>query len=173
MSDVSKKQAARPKQKLASGTENKNGESKTDLALSQFNEWVKSSEIKNLHVLSAGLKKSRALFANTIAKQKGAELHHVLLADLKGKYIGETEKNLEKLFYQAEKLSWILFFDEADALFGKRTSVKDAHDKFSNEEVSYLLRKIQLHPGLILVGVDVKTNLDERLCKIFHLCVEV
>ena len=148
-------------------------ESKMDLAIHQIKRWFKNSEIKNLHALSAGPGKSRAFFANTIAKQTGQELHHVSLDKIKGKYIGETEKNLERLFAEAEKKSWILFFDEADALFGKRTQVEDVNHKYANQEVSYILRKIQLHPNLVLVGVKSKTNLDERLCKIFHLCVEV
>jgi SpoVK/Ycf46/Vps4 family AAA+-type ATPase len=70
------------------------------------------------------------------------------------KYIGETEKNLAKVFNRAANKEWILFFDEADALFGKRTSVKDAHDKYANQEVSYLLQRIEKYEGLVLIACN-------------------
>ena len=66
------------------------------------------------------------------------------------KYIGETEKNLSKLFDKAANKDWILFFDEADSIFGKRTNVRDAHDKYANQEVSYLLQRIESHAGLVI-----------------------
>ena len=63
------------------------------------------------------------------------------------KYIGETEKNLEKVFKKAENKNWILFFDEADALFGKRTSISDSHDKYANQEIAYLLQRLEEYPA--------------------------
>jgi SpoVK/Ycf46/Vps4 family AAA+-type ATPase len=84
------------------------------------------------------------------------------------KYIGETEKNLERLFARAEDKEWILFFDEADALFGKRTDVRDSHDKYASQEVSYLLQRIEDYNGLVILAVNSKHNLDEGFLRRFH-----
>ena len=84
------------------------------------------------------------------------------------KYIGETEKNLELLFARAEDKGWILFFDEADALFGKRTDVRDAHDKYANQEVSYLLQRIEDYDGLIILATNKKNNIDEAFVRRFN-----
>ena len=82
------------------------------------------------------------------------DLYRVDLSLLVNKYIGETEKNLEKVFRNAENKNWILFFDEADALFGKRTNVKDAHDRYANQEVSFLLQRIEKFEGLVLIACN-------------------
>jgi SpoVK/Ycf46/Vps4 family AAA+-type ATPase len=82
------------------------------------------------------------------------DLYRVDLSILVNKYIGETEKNLENVFLNAENKNWILFFDEADALFGKRTNVKDAHDKYANQEVSYLLQRIEKFEGLVILACN-------------------
>lgn len=79
------------------------------------------------------------------------DIYHVDLSKSISKYIGETEKNLERLFDQAEEKNWILFFDEADALFGKRSEVKDAHDRFANQEVNYFLQRIEEFKGIVIV----------------------
>ncbi|HUP12400.1 MAG TPA: ATP-binding protein, partial [Niastella sp.] len=84
------------------------------------------------------------------------------------KYIGETEKNLEMLFARAEDKGWILFFDEADAIFGKRTSVRDAHDKYANQEVSYLLQRIEDYNGLIILATNMKSNIDDAFMRRFN-----
>ena len=84
------------------------------------------------------------------------------------KYIGETEKNLELLFARAEDKKWILFFDEADALFGKRTNVRDAHDKYANQEVSYLLQRIEDYNGLVILATNMKNNIDEAFIRRFN-----
>ena len=84
------------------------------------------------------------------------------------KYIGETEKNLETIFDRAEEKEWILFFDEADALFGKRTGVKDAHDKYSNQEVSYLLQRIENYNGLVILATNMKSNIDDAFTRRFN-----
>ena len=83
------------------------------------------------------------------------------------KYIGETEKNLEKVFKKSENKGWILFFDEADALFGKRTEIKDAHDKYANQEVSYLLQKVQTYQGLIIFRFNNKSTISEHILNKF------
>jgi SpoVK/Ycf46/Vps4 family AAA+-type ATPase len=84
------------------------------------------------------------------------------------KYIGETEKNLEMLFARAENKKWILFFDEADSLFGKRTNVRDAHDKYANQEVSYLLQRIEDYDGLVILATNMKNNIDEAFIRRFN-----
>lgn len=84
------------------------------------------------------------------------------------KYIGETEKNLSRLFDKAHNKNWILFFDEADALFGKRTDVKDAHDRYANQEVSYLLQKVENYPGLVILSSNFKDNIDDAFTRRFN-----
>jgi SpoVK/Ycf46/Vps4 family AAA+-type ATPase len=88
------------------------------------------------------------LFLSSLYKK---EIYRIDLSQLVSKYIDETEKNLEKIFKQAEQNDWILFFDEADAVFGKRTEVKDSHDKYANQEVSYLLQQSEKYPGVLII----------------------
>jgi SpoVK/Ycf46/Vps4 family AAA+-type ATPase len=88
------------------------------------------------------------------------------------KYIGETEKNLELLFARAENKNWILFFDEADALFGKRTNVRDAHDKYANQEVSYLLQRIEDYNGLVILATNIKQNIDDAFLRRFNSIIK-
>jgi SpoVK/Ycf46/Vps4 family AAA+-type ATPase len=97
--------------------------------------------------------------AQLIATQLNKELHKVDLSKVVFKYIGETEKNLKLLFAEAEEKGWILYFDEADALFGKKTDVRDSHDKYANEHVSYLLQRISEHDGLIIMSSN-STDID-------------
>ena len=92
------------------------------------------------------------------------------MASLKD-YIGETEKNLAALFERAENKHWILFFDEADALFGKRTNVRDAHDRFANQEVSFLLQRIEEFPGVSILASNFKNNLDDAFTRRFQSMV--
>jgi SpoVK/Ycf46/Vps4 family AAA+-type ATPase len=93
------------------------------------------------------------------------------LSAVVSKYIGETEKNLASLFDRARHKQWILFFDEADALFGKRTSVKDAHDRFANQEVSYLLQRVEEFDGLVILASNFKTNMDEAFLRRFNAII--
>ena len=102
----------------------------------------------------------RTMAAEMLARKLGLELHRVDLSDVVSKYIGETEKNLRKLFDEAEKGGWILFFDEADALFGKRSAVKDSHDRYANIEVGYLLQRMESFRGLVFLTSDRHTNID-------------
>jgi SpoVK/Ycf46/Vps4 family AAA+-type ATPase len=87
------------------------------------------------------------------------------------KYIGETEKNLANLFSKADSKDWILFFDEADALFGKRTSVRDAHDKYANQEVSYLLQRLEHYNSLVILATNIKSNIDDAFTRRFQSIV--
>jgi len=102
----------------------------------------------------------KRMAAEMLARKLGLELHRVDLSGVVSKYIGETEKNLRKLFDEAEKGGWILFFDEADALFGKRSAVKDSHDRYANIEVGYLLQRMESFRGLVFLTSDRHTNID-------------
>lgn len=94
--------------------------------------------------------------------------YSVDLSTVVSKYIGETEKNLSNLFNKAANKDWILFFDEADAIFGKRTNVRDAHDKYANQEVSYLLQRVETHPGLIILASNFRDNIDDAFTRRFQ-----
>ncbi len=110
----------------------------------------------------------KTLTAALLGKQTGKEVYKIDLSMVVSKYIGETEKNLELLFARAEDKGWILFFDEADALFGKRTNVRDAHDKYANQEVSYLLQRIEDYDGLIILATNMKNNIDDAFIRRFN-----
>src|SRR5699024_10733916 len=84
------------------------------------------------------------------------------------KYIGETEKNLARIFDWASDKQWILFFDEADALFGKRTEISSAHDRYANQEVSYLLQRMEDYPGMVILATNLKSNIDEAFTRRFQ-----
>jgi AAA+ superfamily predicted ATPase len=114
----------------------------------------------------------KTLTASLLGKFTGKDVYRVDLSLIVSKYIGETEKNLAKLFDKASNKDWILFFDEADSIFGKRTSVKDAHDKYANQEVSYLLQRIESHPGLVIIATNLKNNIDAAFTRRFHSMVE-
>lgn len=98
--------------------------------------------------------------ATFLAVNYQREIYHVDLSKVISKYIGETEKNLEKIFQKAEDKNWILFFDEADAIFAKRTEVKDAHDRYANQEVSYLLQRIEEFKGIVLIKCKTPNCLE-------------
>lgn len=102
----------------------------------------------------------KLMAAEVLAKDLNLPLYRVDLSSVAGKYIGETEKNLDKIFEAAEKGGWILFFDEADALFGRRTEVKDGHDRYANSETDYLLQKIEDYGGLVVLTSNVREDID-------------
>jgi len=114
----------------------------------------------------------KTLAASLLGKYTQRPAFRVDVSMLVSKYIGETEKQLAKLFDKAENKNWILFFDEADAIFGKRTSVKDAHDKYANQEVSYLLQRIERFSGLIILASNFKNNMDKAFTRRFHSCIK-
>ena len=100
-----------------------------------------------------------------LAAEAERDLYCVDLARAVSKYIGETEKNLARIFALAEATGAVLFFDEADALFGRRTEVKDSHDRYANQEVSYLLERMEAYPGLIILATNNRKNLDEAFLR--------
>lgn len=110
----------------------------------------------------------KTLAASLLGKYTNREVYRIDLSMIISKYIGETEKNLSRLFDRAEYKNWILFFDEADALFGKRTNVRDAHDKYANQEVSYLLQRVEAFDGLVILASNFKTNIDEAFIRRFQ-----
>ncbi len=110
----------------------------------------------------------KTLTATLLGKQFDKDVYRIDISQMVSKYIGETEKNLEKVFSKAEHKDWILFFDEADALFGKRTNVQSSHDRYANQEVSYLLQRIEDYPGLLILASNFKSNMDEAFLRRFH-----
>ncbi|QQV01655.1 MULTISPECIES: ATP-binding protein [Chryseobacterium] len=114
----------------------------------------------------------KTLAASLLGKYIQRPVFRVDVSMLVSKYIGETEKQLAKLFDKAENKNWILFFDEADAVFGKRTNVRDAHDKYANQEVSYLLQRIETFSGLIILASNFKNNMDKAFTRRFHSCIK-
>ena len=113
----------------------------------------------------------KTLTATLLGNQLKKDVYRIDLSQVVSKYIGETEKNLEKVFSKAEHKNWILFFDEADALFGKRTNVQNAHDRYANQEVSYLLQRIEDYPGLLILASNFKNNIDSAFVRRFHTTV--
>jgi|CXWL01.1.fsa_nt_gi hypothetical protein len=112
---------------------------------------------------SSGTGKTMA--AEVIANALGLDLYRIDLSQVVNKYIGETEKNLDRVFTAAANANAILFFDEADALFGKRTEVKDAHDRYANLETSYLLQKMEQHEGIAILATNLSDNLDQAFTR--------
>lgn len=110
----------------------------------------------------------KTLTAGLIGKASGLDVYRIDLSMLVSKYIGETEKNLSNVFDQAQNKRWILFFDEADSLFGKRTSASSANDRFANQETSYLLQKVEDFPGIVILATNLKTNMDEAFSRRFQ-----
>lgn len=114
----------------------------------------------------------KTLTAGLLGKLANTDVYRIDLSMVVSKYIGETEKNLEKVFTRAEHKNWILFFDEADALFGKRTSISDAHDKYANQEIAYLLQRLEDYNGLVILSSNFRTNIDDafgrRLQSVIH-----
>jgi len=143
--------------------------------------WVKGSDVLlNEWGLSKVLKPGyRALFygppgtgktltASLIGEEINSDVYRIDLSSVVSKYIGETEKNLAGLFDQAEKKRWVLFFDEADALFGKRTSGSSSNDRHSNQEIAYLLQRIEDFPGVVILATNLRANIDEAFSRRFQ-----
>ena len=114
----------------------------------------------------------KTLTASLLGKSCAMDVYRVDLSMVVSKYIGETEKNLSKVFDMAENKNWILFFDEADALFGKRSQTTDSHDRYANLEVSYLLQRIEDFDGLVILCSNFKNNIDEAFFRRFQLVLD-
>jgi AAA+ superfamily predicted ATPase len=128
---------------------------------------------KGLNVLFAGPSGTGKTMASEIlAGELGLDLYKIDLSRVVSKYIGETEKNLARIFTEAETSNAILFFDEADALFGKRSEVKDAHDRYANIEVGYLLQKMEEYEGITILATNLRRNMDEAFVRRMRFIVE-
>jgi SpoVK/Ycf46/Vps4 family AAA+-type ATPase len=126
-----------------------------------------------LSVLFAGAPGTgKTMGAEVIASEAGMPLYRIDLSQVVNKYIGETEKNLRRLFDAADAADAILFFDEADALFGKRTEVRDAHDRYANLEVSYLLERMERFKGLAILATNRKKDLDEAFMRRLRFVID-
>jgi AAA+ superfamily predicted ATPase len=126
--------------------------------------------VKVLFAGASGTGKTMA--AGVIAREVGLDLVKVDLAGLVSKYIGETEKNLDKVFASVRAGNALLFFDEADALFGKRSETKDSHDRYANIEVAYLLQKLEAHDGVVVLATNIRRNIDDAFSRRLHYVVD-
>ncbi|MEZ4733109.1 MAG: AAA family ATPase [Caldilineaceae bacterium] len=128
---------------------------------------------KGLNVLFAGPSGTgKTMAADIMAGELGLDLYKIDLSSVVSKYIGETEKNLARIFTEAETSNAILFFDEADALFGKRSEVRDSHDRYANIEISYLLQRMEEYDGMAILATNLHKNLDEAFVRRMHFTVE-
>ena len=113
----------------------------------------------------------KTLTATLIGQAAKADVYRIDLSMVVSKYIGETEKNLANVFDQAQRKNWILFFDEADALFGKRTETSSSNDRYANQEVSYLLQRVEDFPGTVILATNLKANIDAAFSRRFQSMV--
>ena len=128
---------------------------------------------QGLKVLFAGESGTgKTMAAQVLAAELGLDLFRVDLATVVSKYIGETEKNLERIFTAADGSNAILFFDEADALFGKRSEVSDSHDRYANIEVAYLLQRMEAYPGAVILATNFKRNIDDAFVRRLDFVVD-
>lgn len=149
--------------------------------LEEINTWISSGQIimKDWglsRILKAGYRSlfygppgtGKTLAATLLGKKNNMDVYRIDLSMIVSKYIGETEKNLARVFDLAENRNWILFFDEADALFGKRTSTNTSNDRHANQEVAYLLQRIEDFPGMIILATNLRSNIDEAFSRRFQ-----
>jgi SpoVK/Ycf46/Vps4 family AAA+-type ATPase len=128
---------------------------------------------KGLNVLFSGPPGTgKSMAAEVIAADLQIDLYKIDLSQIVSKYIGETEKNLDRIFDAAAGATAILFFDEADALFGKRSEVRDAHDRYANIEIGYLLQKMEEYPGIAILATNLRQNLDDAFIRRLQAIVE-
>lgn len=113
----------------------------------------------------------KTLTATLIGANAGLDVYRIDLSMVVSKYIGETEKNLGNIFDQAKNKNWILFFDEADALFGKRTQTSSSNDRYANQEVSYLLQRVEDFPGMVILATNLKANIDDAFARRFQASI--
>ena len=128
---------------------------------------------KGLHLLFSGPPGTgKTMAADVLANEFALSLYKIDLSSVVSKYIGETEKNLSEVFHEGETSNAILFFDEAEALFGKRSEVKDAHDRHANIEVGYLLQRMEQYAGIVILATNFRRNMDDAFTRRLHFCVD-
>lgn len=135
-----------------------------------MNEWGLARKIKpgykSLFYGPPGTGKT--LTATLLGAECGLDVYKVDLSLISSKYIGETEKNIAAIFDLAEEKKWLLFFDEAESLFGKRTETSSANDRYANQQVGYLLQRVEDHPGVVILASNLKSNIDEAFARRFQ-----
>ncbi len=138
-----------------------------------MNEWGLNKKIKaGYRALFFGLPGTgKTLTAALLAKSTGREIYRVDLSMIVSKYIGETEKNLSRVFDAASYKNWLLFFDEADALFGKRTETNNSNDRHANQQTGYLLQRIEDFAGVVILATNLKANMDEAFTRRFQAMI--
>jgi SpoVK/Ycf46/Vps4 family AAA+-type ATPase len=141
-----------------------------------YEKWGFDSKLsygKGLNIIFAGPSGTgKTMSAEIIAGELQMDLYKIDLSNMVSKYIGETEKNLERIFNEAGESNAILFFDEADSIFGKRSEVKDAHDRYANIETGYLLQKMEEYDGIVILATNLRKNLDEAFVRRMHFMIE-
>ncbi len=141
-----------------------------------YDKWGFESKLsmgKGLNILFAGPSGTgKTMAADIIAGELGLDLYKIDLSTVVSKYIGETEKNLSHIFSEAATSNAILFFDEADALFGRRSEVRDSHDRYANIEISYLLQKMEEYDGVVILATNLRKNMDDAFVRRMHFTVE-
>jgi SpoVK/Ycf46/Vps4 family AAA+-type ATPase len=143
------------------------------LVLDEWGVGQKLASSAGVTVLFAGVPGTgKTMAAEIFASELGLDLYKIDLSTVVSKYIGETEKNLEKIFNEAASSNAILFFDEADAIFGKRSEVKDAHDRYANIEISYLLQRMEMYDGVTILATNLRANLDEAFTRRLQFAVD-
>jgi SpoVK/Ycf46/Vps4 family AAA+-type ATPase len=123
-------------------------------------------------VFSGASGTGKTMSAVVVARDLGLDLYRIDLSQVVSKYIGETEKNLDRIFNAAARANAVLLFDEADALFGKRSAVRDAHDRYANIEVGYLLQKLEDYAGVAILATNLSGNMDEAFARRLQYAVE-
>ncbi len=141
-----------------------------------YQEWGFDNKLslgKGLNILFAGPSGTgKTMSAEIMAGELGLDLYKIDLSTVVSKYIGETEKNLSRIFDEAETSNAILFFDEADALFGRRSEVRDSHDRYANIEIGYLLQKMEEYQGVVILATNFRKNMDDAFVRRMHFTVE-
>ncbi|MCP4216790.1 MAG: ATP-binding protein, partial [bacterium] len=141
-----------------------------------YNDWGFEDKIslgKGLNILFSGPSGTgKTMAAEIVANELKLDFYKIDLSCIVSKYIGETEKNLGKIFKEAETSNCILFFDEADALFGKRSEVKDSHDRYANIEINYLLQKMEEHEGIVILATNFRKNIDDAFSRRMHFALD-
>lgn len=140
-----------------------------------YEEWGfdRHSRGKGLNVLFSGPSGTgKTMAAEIVAGNLQLDMYKIDLSMVVSKYIGKTEKNLNRIFKDAEECNAVLFFDEADALFGKRSEVKDAHDRYANVEINYLLQKMEEHEGIVILATNMSKNVDDAFLRRMTFIVE-
>jgi hypothetical protein len=138
-----------------------------------MNEWRMAARLRPGHraLFYGPPGTGKTLTAALLGKLPRRDVYRVDLSLVVSKYIGETEKNLSRVFDRAQQQEWILFFDEAEALFGRRTETKDAHDRYANQEVAYLLQRLEIFDGIVVLASNMRENLDPAFMRRFESAI--